>query len=143
MVVYADTSALFKHYVEEPDSDIVRRILDQSRSLITSALTELEITSAFERAKRDRRINSPFYRTITQAFERDLREETIGLIELSSIIMAEAKRIIKHHRLRPPDAIQVASLKQAAKNIPQTEFFCFDKAVSEAAKFEGLKCIDF
>lgn len=143
MVVYADTSALFKHYVEESDSDIVRRILDQSQSLMTSALTELEMTSAFERAKRDQRINSPFYRTITQAFERDLREETISLIELSSAIMVEAKRIIKHHRLRPPDAIQVASLKHASKNIPQIEFFCFDNAVTKAAKFEGLKCIAF
>ncbi len=142
MILYIDTSALIKKYIEETNSDDVKKSLDGSRQIVTSALTELEIVSSLERAKQGRRINSPSYRTAMDAFEKDFERETIALVGISSGIIRDAKRIIKHHRLRPADAIQLASAKHTAKFIsPLTELLCFDEALTQAAKLEGLKSV--
>lgn len=144
MILYIDTSALAKNYLEEISSRDVRNLIDGARQIVTSVLTELEVTSTLERAKHGRRINSPSYRTAVESFEKDLRREVIAFIAISQAIIDDAKRIIKHHRLRPPDAIQVASAKHAMKAIsPLIEFLCFDEAVVDAAKREGLRSVSF
>lgn len=142
MILYTDTSALVKNYLEEANSRDVRRLIEDSRQIVTSVLTELEVTSTLERAKHGRRINSPSYRTAVESFERDLHREAIALIAISPAIIDDAKQVIKHHRLRPPDAIQLASARHAMKAIsPLSEFLCFDEAIVEVAKREGLRCI--
>jgi len=144
VILYIDTSALAKNYLEEISSRDVRNLIDGARQIVTSVLTELEVTSTLERAKHGRRINSPSYRTAVESFEKDLRREVIAFIAISQAIIDDAKRIIKHHRLRPPDAIQVASAKHAMKAIsPLIEFLCFDEAVVDAAKREGLRSVSF
>lgn len=144
MILYIDTSALAKNYLEETSSHDVRKLIDGARQIVTSVLTDLEVASTLERAKHGRRINSPSYRTAVESFERDLRREVIAFIAISQTIIEDAKKVIKHHRLRPPDAIQVASAKHAMKAIsPLIEFLCFDADVAEAAKREGLRCVSF
>ena len=140
MIHYFDTSALVKKYLEEPHSDKVLAAMQSSRILVTSAFTELEMTSWIERAKRDGIINSPTYRLIVSNLEKDFGQSTLNLIAISAPIMKEAKRIIKQRRLRSPDAIQLATALQAKETYQSTfRFVCFDEELNEAAKAEGLQ----
>lgn len=143
MILYADTSALMKRYLEEEDSRYVRSLFADCEVLVTSLLTKLEFISTVERAKRAARINSPTYRTITATFEKDTRVGAIGFIQISASIIDVAARITRTRRLRPPDAIQLASALEAQPSHHSSyRFLCTDQALNEAARLEGLRCVD-
>ncbi len=139
MIHYIDTSALVKKYSLEPHSEEVQAAVEAASILVTSALTELEMISWIERAKRCGAVNSPVYRSLAAALERDIRKSEVNLIAISEPILIEAKRIIKQRRLRTPDAIQLATALQAkAKYQSPFRFLCFDMNLNEAARLEGL-----
>lgn len=142
MTAYIDTSAFVKRYIEEPHSDFVQRVIGDAQVLISSALTELEMVSAFERLKKSRLIDSPTYRAASKNFESDVEKNFITFLAVSPPILAEAKRLVKLRHLRPPDAIQLASALFANRkmgfNLP---LLCFDDDLRDAARLEGLKCL--
>lgn len=143
MIAYIDSSALVKKYIAEIGSDNLRGLLRHTSSLITSLLTELEMTAFFERSKRESRLDSSLYRQITAAFEKDSRTGNIGFIAIREEIMQTAKRLIKQRRLRVQDAIQLSSALIALKSAGQIlHFICADHFLLDAARIEGLKCYD-
>lgn len=143
MIYYADTSALTKRYLDEDGSVRIQDCLAQGEYLLTSFLTKLELTSAIERAKRSARINSPTYRNVIATFEYDLRNEAFSFVHISPHIINVASRFIRTRRLSPPDAIQLASALevQPSANDAYT-FLCADRCLLDAARLEGLRCID-
>lgn len=143
MILYVDTSALVKRYLEEEGSRYLRSLFDDCDVLVTSLLTKLEFISTVERAKRAARINSPTYRTITATFEKDTRVGAISFIQIATHIIDVAARITRARRLKPPDAIQLASALEAQPlRHSSYHFLCTDQALNEAARLEGLRCID-
>lgn len=143
MILYADTSALAKKYNKEIGSEDVRRLIDESVSILTSTLTELELTSAIERAKREGRIDSPSYRAIYASIEHDVRSGAVSLVSIQGEIIQDAKRLIRQRRLRVQDSIQLASALAARRSADsEIIFLCADRALLEAARLEGLKCPD-
>lgn len=143
MILYCDTSALLKHYIEEAETAAVRKRIASSQQIVTSLITELEFASAVERLKQERRLDSPAYRVAFSALDKDIQRGLIGLMGFSTEISKNAKRIIRQRRLRFPDAIQLASALETEKEYGQIDFATFDHKLLEAAKFEGLKCVDF
>ncbi len=140
MIHYFDTSALVKKYSEETHSDKVRSAIEESHLILTSAFTELEMTSWIERSKKGGNMDSPTYRLIVGNLEKDLRKSTVNLIAISDPIMREAKRVIKQRRLRSPDAIQLATALHAKEKYQTSfRFVCFDEELNEAARSEGLQ----
>lgn len=143
MILYCDTSALLKHYIEEAETAAVQKRIASSRQIVTSLITELEFASAVERLKQERRLDSPAYRAAFSVLDRDIQRGFIGLMGVSPEISRNAKRIIRQRRLRVPDAIQLASALETEKECGHIDFATFDHKLLEAAKFEGLKCVDF
>jgi predicted nucleic acid-binding protein len=143
MILYCDTSALLKHYIEEAETEAVQRLISSSQQILTSLITELELTSALERLKHEKRLDSPTYRATFSALDRDIQNGFISLTQISSEVSKHAKRIIRQRRLRCPDAIQLASALRSEKEYGRIEFAAFDRRLLEAAKFEGLKCAFF
>lgn len=143
MISYCDTSALAKYYQEEPGSARMKNLMAQSEKIVTSALTELELTSFVERSKRERRIDSPTYRTIYGAIEKDIRSGVIGLVEIESAILKNAKQVLRQRRLKVQDSIQLATALAVHKRSGgAVDFICSDHALLEAARLEGLRVID-
>lgn len=143
MICYFDSSALVKRYVKEEGSEKVQEIMTQTVYLETSALTELELTHFLERAKRERRIDSPAYRKLASNLERDIRGGVLSLANLNKESWKEAKRLIQQRRLRVADSIQLASA--LATNIRfqgQIHFVCADQILLQAAKLERLRCLN-
>ena len=61
MILYLDTSALVKLYVEEEGSDEVKKACEQAQVVVTSRLAYAEARSAFARAWRERRFDTQDY----------------------------------------------------------------------------------
>lgn len=143
MNYYADTSALMKLYLDESGSSDVIDILGDATGLISSALTHLELVSSIEFAKRIRRINSPVYRAQFSALEMDVRKGMFTFINVSPSILKRAIPLIRVHRLKSPDAIQLATaLESNRRYAGEIHFLCADLALLGAARSEGLRCKD-
>jgi predicted nucleic acid-binding protein len=143
MILYSDTSALAKCYLEESGSDTVRRFLEEAELRLTSAMTQLELVATIELAKRIRRINSPSYRSQVAALNKDFNSGTLSFMEISSEILKRAIPFIRVHRLKAPDAIQLATAIEGSKSYQgELHFLCADHALLDAARREGLRCKD-
>lgn len=141
MIVYIETSALVKCYLDEPESGLVNDFMEDAELRITSALTQLELIAAIEFAKRIRRITSPVYRTKTAAMNADIRVERVSFLDVSPPILKRAIPLIRVHRLKSPDAIQLATALEINKKInAELYFLCADRALLDAARSEGLRC---
>lgn len=143
MICYFDTSALVKRYVREAGSEKIEEFIAQAEYLETSALTELELTHFFERAKRERRLDSPIYRKVFGYFERDIRGGVISLVNMDKESWKNAKRLIQQRRLRVADSIQLATAIAANERFRgEIHFVCADEALLQAAKLERLQCLN-
>ena len=141
MAYFLDTSAVAKLYFDESNADLVRNLVGLEDVVFISALTNVEMTAAVEKSKRERRINSPLYRTISTQLEWDLLKAPFRAIAITVDQLAHAKQLVRRRQLRAPDAIQLASALETAKRVPGPhEFLSFDRALSDAARLEGLKC---
>lgn len=141
MIIYFETSILVKCYLDESESVYVNEILEDAEFRITSALTQLELVSAIEFAKRIRRINSPIYREKTAALNADITAERVTFLNITPSILKRAIPLIRVHRLRSPDAIQLATAIDAHKEYQgDMHFLCADRALLDAARSEGLRC---
>lgn len=143
MIIYIETSALVKCYLDEPESGIVNEFMEDAELRVTSALTQLELIAAIEFAKRIRRINSPVYRAKTAAMNADIGVGRVSFVDISPSILKRAIPLIRVHRLRSPDAIQLATAVESARRFSKELFFlCADHALLVAARAEGLRCKD-
>ena len=143
MIIYSDTSALAKRYLEEPGSHVVREYLDDAEYRYTSAFTELELIAAIEFSKRLRRINSPEYRTITVRLTADFHQGLLSLIDINDKILQRAISMIRVRGLKAPDAIQLATALALNKRLAHSlHFLCADQPLLTAARKEGLRCRD-
>ena len=143
MIIYCDTSVLAKKYLEEAGRQRVEELLKQTEYLMTSVLTKLELVSMLERAKREGRLDSPSYRQATAHMERDIAYGEINFIMIHEDILNLSMRLIRQRKLRVQDSIQLATALEASKEADSNySFVSSDHALLEAARLEGLRCID-
>lgn len=143
MLFYADTSALMKRYVRESGTDHLLDLLAEAEFLFTSALTELEMIAGLERMKKMGRLDSPSCRIVAASMDQDLLKGSLSVLGISQEVVSLSRRVIKQRQLRVPDAIQLSSalLTQRRSHTP-THFLCADQKLLDAARLEGLRCLD-
>lgn len=143
MIVYVETSALVKCYLNESGSEQVESYLQDAEVRLSSGLTHLELVAAIELAKRIRRINSAEYRTKMAAINADITSGRISFLGVSASVLRRAIPLIRVHRLRAPDAIQLSTTIETGKLYEgELHFLCADHALLDAARSEGLQCKD-
>src|SRR5689334_17934891 len=129
-MVYLDSSALIKRFIEENGSAVVDHIIKRHRPISTSRLSYLEIYSCFARLKRQGSLSEKAYKAASQQFEKEFL--AYRTIEVTPELFAIARSLTEKHPLRSLDAIQLASaarLKQLAGNL--TVFACADRRLLE------------
>jgi hypothetical protein len=132
-VLYLDTSALAKLYLEEPDSQLVLKAVEANDSwLATSRVTYAELLSVLVRCRRANRISPAAYKRQKKAFLEDWSEMIV--VELTPDVLSNAGHLIERHGLRGLDAVHLCS----ALWIGQPLFACFDDRLRGAAAAEGL-----
>lgn len=142
MIYYFDSSALAERYLLREGSKQIQELISGADYIETSALTELELTTLFENAKNEHRLNSPNYRKVTAYLQRDIRTGVISLVNMDKETWLKAKRIIQQRRLDFPAAIQLATAVGTNKRFQgDIQFVSGDRELLQAAKLERLQCV--
>lgn len=134
---YFDASALVKGYVDETDSQNMRRLLTRG-SGVTTRLSFVEVASALGRLSREGRLPEDQRSTALAALTADAAG--VLVIELTGEIVSRAQALAQKHPLRAGDAIQLASCLYVRDTVNhRTTLVSFDDRLNAAARLEGVK----
>jgi uncharacterized protein len=134
VTLYLDTSSLVKLYVAEPDSDAVRRLVDQATLVATSGIAYPETRAALARRRRERALSPTAYGIATRAFEDDWSRYLA--VDVSAAIYREAGNLAERYRLRGYDSVHLVSYLEIARRagVADTQFSSFDARLNRAAR---------
>ena len=136
MIRYFDASALVKRYVDEEQSQTVRKLLS-SGLVATSRLSKVELVSALARRCREGAFPESERDRVFEQIPRDF--ETFYVIEIVPEVTALTYSLLRRHRLRAGDAIQIASCLYLSKALDlSVPIIGFDSRLADAATAEGL-----
>ncbi len=136
-MIYLDSSALVKRYVDEPGSDAVDRLLAEHRYAATSRLAYPEVLSALRRKHAARDFPTRVLTRLIAAFESDWGK--LFVLEFEEELLPAVKHAILNHGVKGADAVHLASatwLRSVLKE--DVVFACADAKLLAAAKAERL-----
>lgn len=107
MILYLDTSALVKLYVEEEGTETVQRAVDVAESVATSAVAYPEARSAFARLERDGHLTPEEHDATVAALDRDW--PSYEVVDVTRGIAGVGGALAARHLLRGFDAVHLAS----------------------------------
>lgn len=141
MSVFADSSAVVKLYVDEPDHELIRKY----PALIISAIAQVEVVSAIWRKFEDGSIRLDAAETVLSQFEADVTghpASLLAVIPVNQLVVNLATRMTRVHGLRTLDAIQLATALAAREADPDCgEFASFDRKLNDSASRQGFSVI--
>ncbi len=140
MIVFLDTSALFKRYVNEAHSPAVLALCEQSTYIAVSRISWVEAHAALARRAREAPNDGPLLMQAKQLFVQDW--DAFLLIEPIQSVLELAADFADTFALRAYDSVQLASAKTLldAATEPVT-FTCFDTRLNKAASVLGMQTV--
>lgn len=129
MTLYVDTSALLKLYVDEPDSDHAKMIVQSDQVLVTSWITVVELRRNLARLLEDAARGEA-----VAAAERDL--DAFALVSAGELVSRAASRIGELLGVGSLDAVHLATAQSL--QIPRIAFATFDLRQAQAARSLGF-----
>ena len=144
MIVFADSSAIVKLYVDEQDSEAVREL---TGTLTISALAQVEVPAAFWRKYRVGDVQAEAASVMARLFSSDFRVDREGgprfaMVEVGALVLGAAARAVGRHPLRAYDAVQLASAIEFRRAVGESvDFACFDRSLRSAAAAEGFAVV--
>jgi predicted nucleic acid-binding protein len=136
VILYLDTSALVKLYVEEPGTGAVVAGVERARAVVTVRVTYAEARAAFARHAREGGASPAQLRRVTKQLDVDWG--SYGVIEVTEPLVHRAGMLAERHALRGYDAVQLAAALEVRRAGGEVEFACFDARLSLAARRERL-----
>ncbi len=137
MIVFCDTSALMKLYVQELHSDWTRREVEACNLCLVSEITWPEMCAALGLKQRTQQIDE----AATTAAMKRLRTEWAIYTRLAvdSTLVHHAGELALHFGLRAYDSVQLATACKAREVAGDgLRFCCFDKQLINASRVLGL-----
>ncbi|MBA3792746.1 MAG: type II toxin-antitoxin system VapC family toxin [Rubrobacter sp.] len=140
MVVYLDTSALVKLYVEEEGRDLVREAVGIAERAVTSTVAYAEARAGLARRFRERDFTEEEYRGAVGDLDDDW--PAYDRLDVSETISHLAGGLAESHALRGYDAVHLASAARFSMRFEDLRFLCFDGRLNDAARGAGLAVYD-
>ena len=141
-IVYFDTSALAKWYLNENLSDEVERYIQEHGPVEISDLTAVEIRSLLSRRRRDREIDIKTETRAFAAFEEDVRRGFLIRNPLPATLAAGAINLIASFPdvpLRTLDAMHLVVAQEIGAAVLATS----DRVMAAGAEALGLTVVRF
>jgi len=136
LILYLDTSALVKLYVEETGTDEVAAWVDDATVVATSRVAYAEARAALARHRREGGLTTGLWRKAVAILDDDWNRYAI--VEVTDGVVRSAGRLADRHALRGFDAIHLAAALELRRPRGQLRFGCFDERFSQAARKEKL-----
>lgn len=139
MIVFLDTSSLFKLYFQEEGSAEIDTFFAENsiNSVLISGLTIIEFRSIVWRKVRMKEVSPADDHTIFTLFSQDL--DRYQFIDIDEQLLQTASQLIDKHGLnglRSLDALQLASAVTARERV--TLYKTADRLLNDLFKAEGL-----
>ena len=135
MIAFIDTSSLIKRYVREEGSDDLTEYMNQLTGAVVSPVTLIELYSGLTRRLNDRSLSLSGFQRIEEEMLRNFQH--FNVVRWNDDLVIEAVAMVRRHKLRTLDAIQLASAKLAKAQ----QLLASDLSLTEAARKEIKKVI--
>ena len=133
MHTFFDSSAFAKRYLKESGTEELLSVLSKASQVVLSSLCHTELLSAFNRVRREKRINTAQYKQLRTNLEQDLQHAAV--LHVSTQVLEQAAELLEQYPLRALDSLQVASAVVSRSSL----FVSSDGQQCRAAKAAGLK----
>jgi predicted nucleic acid-binding protein len=141
-VIYFDTSALAKWYINEAHSDDVEKYLQKHGPVAISDLTIVEMRCLLARRRRDKSITAQIETEAFATLQEDIRRRFLTCHPLPEGLAAGTINLIAllpDVPIRTLDAMHL----MIAKEISATELVTADRIMADGAEALGIKVIRF
>jgi len=136
-MIFFDSSALVKRYIEEKGSDKVHALLKEGSIVVVSRLAYPEILAAITRRHKAGEIDTRPFERVKKAFKADWA--SFAVVEIHKEIFQFVDEVIAKHALKGADSIHLSTalwLKKATKK--DVVLVASDIELLKAAKAEKL-----
>jgi uncharacterized protein len=140
-MIYLDSSALVKRYIEEQGSDKVDALLKETAIIATSRLAYPEILAALTRRHRGGDLTAMVFERVKSQFRTDW--ESLAVIEMRVEVLRFVDRLIAKHALKGADSIHLSTalwLKEKTKQ--KVIVVASDEELLRSAQIENLGALD-
>lgn len=141
-VIYFDTSALAKWYINEAHSDDVEKYLQKHGPVAISDLTIIEMRCLLARRRRDKSITSRIETEAFTTFQEDIRRRFLTCHPLPDGLAAGTVNLIALIHDIPIRTLDAMHL-MIAKEISVTELVTADHIMADGAVALGIKVLRF
>lgn len=147
-VIYIETSALVKRYVQEKGTEVMDELFQLRRPVEFFALSTfavLELKSALRRLVKGGMLSQSQYQDSISDFSNDVPSVSIWL-PVDNVLIEEASATLEKHALRAGDAMHFAAVlrtKRIAEDAAQAlVVMTSDSDLVDAGKNEGITVIN-
>jgi predicted nucleic acid-binding protein len=140
VILYVDTSALVKLYVEESGTLEVLSRVELAEAVATALVTYAETRAALARHRREGGMTGADLRRAVRELDREWR--TYNVVDLSDSLVHSAGALAERYALRGYDAVQLAAALELRAVGSPVEFCAFDARLNRAARRERLVVSD-
>jgi predicted nucleic acid-binding protein len=138
MILYLDTSALVKLFVEEAHSPEVRTVARLAGTCATSRIAYVEFLSALARREREG-LNAETAQGLRESFEAGWLN--LMVVEVNRGMTIRAAGFARVHALRAYDAVHLACAQEIQEAVPELVFACFDERLNQVAQMQGMRVL--
>jgi uncharacterized protein len=140
VILYCDTSALVKLYVQESGSEKIAGLSTDAQAVAVSRIAWVEAHAVFARRAREVSADAPVIELAKAALRADW--SAFVMIEVTQSLVELAGEYADIFALRAYDSVQLAAASEVARitELP-TLFGSFDLRLNKAAKALGLAII--
>lgn len=138
MILYLDTSAFVRLYVEEAHHNAIVDSARKATLVATHLIAYAEMRAALAKMRRMKRISAAELNKIKRAFERDWQNAVH--VHPTELLIRRAGELAEQHALRGYDSVHLAAAETLANtSAPLPLIFAgFDDALNDAARKVGM-----
>lgn len=135
MILFADSSALIKLYIEETGSTAMAGLAKRHR-LAVSTLAYAEVYATFARRLRESLLDEEEHTTVVGRFDRDW--QSMVIVPFQPTLLGLVPRLVSQHPLRGADAVHLASALFLRTSRLEITLAASDRQLVTAAEAEDL-----
>jgi predicted nucleic acid-binding protein len=143
LILYLDTSALVKLYVDEAHSAFIRQVASEAVGRVSHEIAYVECCAALARKRQDGSLAAADHARCRHQFDDDW--ERFSVIAVTTELIRQAAALSEELVLRAYDSIHLAAAEAAAgvaAGRTGFAFSAFDARLTRAAQARGLPLLD-